>query len=132
MNTPKRQGSRARRQAERMRADGEDDAPDGRGREGESPREEEAQESQEGVRRQRCGARLPNAQGDQTPEARPRRTSGPGRGGDHRRAVHDPELAGNAKGFPANARPPPSRKAKERQGAGETSTARTVEVVLVA
>jgi len=75
----------------RRRAHGEGDNRAGQGRERESPREEEAQESQEDEGPQRCGVVPPTRQGEETPAARPRRTYCPERGGDHRRAVHDPE-----------------------------------------
>jgi len=56
------------------KGEGESDDRRGQDREGESPREGEAQESQDAGGPQRCGTDVPTRQGDETPEARPRRT----------------------------------------------------------
>jgi len=108
---------------QRRRACGEGDNRAGQGREGESPREEEAQESQEGEGLQRCRVVLPTRQGDQAPAARPRRTRRPERGGDHQRAVDDPDRR-ECERIPATTEPCAEAERRRRQvRTGETGTA---------
>jgi hypothetical protein len=102
------------------------DSRAGQGREGESPREEEAQESQEDEGPQRCGVVPPTRQGDQTLAARPRRTLCPERGGDRRRAVHDPERWEFRKEYQRQPYQCAEAERSRRQvRAGETGTRRT-------
>jgi len=123
-NTPSRLRSRGRREGRRRRAHGEGDDRRGQDREGESPREEETQESQDDGIPQRCGADIPTRQGEETPAARPRRTRRPDRGGDHRRAVDDPGRTGFHQGYPTTtASGAEAERRRGRVGPGETRTA---------
>jgi hypothetical protein len=93
------------REGRRRRAHGACDDRTGQDREGEGPREEEAQESQVAVGPQRCGHGIPTRRGEETPAARPHRTRRPECGGDHRRAVEDPGRTGLRKEHPTTTSP---------------------------
>jgi hypothetical protein len=107
----------------RRRALGEGGNRSGQDREGESPREGKAQESQEGEGLQKCRVVLPTRQGDQIPAARPRRTCCPERGGAHQRAVHDPDRRDLLVRTDDNPQCAEAERSRRQAGAGETETA---------
>jgi len=124
-STPSGPRSRGRREGRRRRAHGGGDGRRGQDRKREGPREEEAQESQEGEGPQRCGVAPPTRRGEETPEARPRRTRSPDRGGDH----NGPSMIRDARDSGRSTRRPPHHALKPkgdgaRGGPGETRTAR--------